>query len=326
MTDVFGNYVIQKLFEYGSPEERKDLANQLEGQILPLSLQMYGCRVVQKAVEVIDIEQKARLVRELDGHVMRCVRDQNGNHVIQKCIESIPTDKIHFIISSFRGQAALSTHPMVVVSYSLKISFVWGVWKRVLEHCKDKSQTQFIVDEILDSVYSLAQDQYGNYVTQHVLETGKPDERSKIIEKLSGSVAELCLHKFASNVVERCLEYSDSASRAILVKEIIGDGDNDDNLLIMMKDQYANYVIQKILQICSSEQQDMLLGLIKNHLTVLKKYTYGKHIVARFEELRGEGNVQSSGPFVHIRVLDPPGRCVWNLWVVFGTTDLNLSE
>ncbi|KAK4391953.1 Pumilio2 [Sesamum angolense] len=213
MTDVFGNYVIQKLFEYGSTEERKDLANQLEGQILPLSLQMYGSCSPK--------EQKARLVRELDGHVMRCVRDQNGNHVIQKCIESIPTDKIHFIISSFRGQvAALSTHP-----YGCRVI------QRVLEHCKDKSQTQFIVDEILDSVYSLAQDQYGNYVTQHVLETGKPDERSKIIEKLSGSIAELCLHKFASNVVERCLEFSDSASRAILVKEIIGHGDNDDNLL-----------------------------------------------------------------------------------------------
>ncbi|KAL0344930.1 UNVERIFIED_CONTAM: Pumilio6, chloroplastic [Sesamum radiatum] len=296
LSDIAGHISeFRQLFEYGSPEERKDLANQLEGQILPLSLQMYGCRVVQKAVEVIDIEQKARLVRELDGHVMRCVRDQNGNHVIQKCIESIPTDNIHFIISSFRGQVAtLSTHP-----YGCRVI------QRVLEHCKDKSQTQFIVDEILDSVYSLAQDQYGNYVTQHVLETGKPDERSKIIEKLSGSVAELCLHKFASNVVERCLEYSDSTSRAILIKEIIGHGDNDDNLLIMMKDQYANYVIQKILQICSSDQRDMLLGLIKNHLTALKKYTYGKHIVARFEELHGEGQFLF---FIHVQDFFAPSR------------------
>ena len=65
-----------------------------------------------QALEVIELEQKAQLVRELDGHVMRCVRDQNGNHVIQKCIESIPTEKIGFIISAFRGQVAiLSMHP-----------------------------------------------------------------------------------------------------------------------------------------------------------------------------------------------------------------------
>lgn len=65
-----------------------------------------------QALEVIELEQKVQLVRELDGHVMRCVRDQNGNHVIQKCIESVPTEKIEFIISAFRGQVAtLSMHP-----------------------------------------------------------------------------------------------------------------------------------------------------------------------------------------------------------------------
>lgn len=51
-------------------------------------------------------------MHELDGHVIRCVRDQNGNHVIQKCIECIPTEKIGFIISAFKGQVTvLSSHP-----------------------------------------------------------------------------------------------------------------------------------------------------------------------------------------------------------------------
>ena len=57
----------------------------------------------------------------------------------------------------------------------------------------------------------------------------------------------------------------------------------------MVKDQYANYVIQKIIQNCSGDQREMLLGRIKIHLNSLKKYTYGKHIVARFEQLYGEG-------------------------------------
>ncbi|KAG8762733.1 mRNA binding protein puf3 [Ceratobasidium sp. 428] len=48
MTDVFGNYVVQKLFEFGSVEQRNLLVNVMEGHMLSLSLQMYGCRVVQK--------------------------------------------------------------------------------------------------------------------------------------------------------------------------------------------------------------------------------------------------------------------------------------
>jgi len=49
MTDVFGNYVVQKLFEHGNQSQKKILANQMKGHILALSTQMYGCRVVQKA-------------------------------------------------------------------------------------------------------------------------------------------------------------------------------------------------------------------------------------------------------------------------------------
>ncbi|XP_019439368.1 PREDICTED: pumilio homolog 6, chloroplastic-like [Lupinus angustifolius] len=280
MTDVFGNYVIQKFFEYGSPEQRRELANQLAGQILTLSLQMYGCRVIQKALEVIELEQKAQIVRELDGNVMKCVRDQNGNHVIQKCIESIPTKQIGFIISAFRGQVAnLSIHP-----YGCRVI------QRVLEHCTDEVECQFIVDEILESVCSLAQNQYGNYVTQHVLERGNRQERSQIISKLSEHVVQLSQHKFASNVIEKCLEYGDANERELLISEIVGQGEQNDNLLTMMKDQFANYVVQKVIDMCSENQRAKLLSYIRIHAHVLKKYTYGKHIVSRLEQQFGEEN------------------------------------
>ncbi|XP_031385963.1 pumilio homolog 5 isoform X2 [Punica granatum] len=278
MTDVFGNYVIQKFFEYGSAAQRKELADQLAGQMLPLSLQMYGCRVIQKALDVIDLDQKTRLVLELDGHVMRCVRDQNGNHVIQKCIECLPGDRIGFIISAFRGQVAtLSTHP-----YGCRVI------QRVLEHCSDEDQSQCIVDEILESACRLAEDQYGNYVTQHVLERGNPLERAQIISKLSGKIVQMSQHKYASNVVEKCLEYGDAAERELLIEEIIGGSEENDNLLAMMKDQFANYVVQKILEVSNDNHREILLERIKTHLNALRKYTYGKHIVARFEQLTGE--------------------------------------
>ncbi|KAK6263878.1 hypothetical protein SCA6_019312 [Theobroma cacao] len=283
MTDVFGNYVIQKFFEHGSSEQRKELADQLVGNMLNFSLQMYGCRVIQKALEVIELDQKTQLVQELDGHIMKCVRDQNGNHVIQKCIECVPTYRIGFIISAFRGQVAtLSTHP-----YGCRVI------QRVLEHCSDEMQSQCIVDEILDAAYDLAQDQYGNYVTQHVLERGKPHERSHIISKLTGKIVQMSQHKYASNVVEKCLEYGDSTERELLVEEIIGQSDENDTLLTMMKDQFANYVVQKILDISNDRQREVLLGRVRVHLNALKKYTYGKHIAARFEQLFGEESDES---------------------------------
>lgn len=60
-------------------------------------------------------------------------------------------------------------------------------------------------------------------------------------------------------------------------------------LQAMMKDQFANYVVQKVLETCDEAQRELLLGRIRVHLHALKKYTYGKHIVARVEKLVAAG-------------------------------------
>ena len=65
MTDVFGNYVIQKFFEFGTSEQKQTLAQRVRGHVLPLALQMYGCRVIQKALESIPADMQV-------CHVMVC--------------------------------------------------------------------------------------------------------------------------------------------------------------------------------------------------------------------------------------------------------------
>ncbi|KAL9296588.1 hypothetical protein ACSQ67_022484 [Phaseolus vulgaris] len=288
MTDVFGNYVVQKFFEHGLAAQRRELANKLLGHVLTLSLQMYGCRVIQKAIEVVDLDQKIEMVQELDGNVMRCVRDQNGNHVIQKCIECVPEDAIHFIVSTFFDQVVtLSTHP-----YGCRVI------QRVLEHCNDPTTQQKVMDEILGAVSMLAQDQYGNYVVQHVLEHGKPHERSSIIKELAGKIVQMSQQKFASNVVEKCLTFGGPSERQLLVNEMLGSTDENEPLQAMMKDQFANYVVQKVLETCDDQQRELILSRIKVHLNALKKYTYGKHIVARVEKLvaAGERRIAAQSP------------------------------
>ncbi|KAJ8760314.1 hypothetical protein K2173_011867 [Erythroxylum novogranatense] len=283
MTDVFGNYVIQKFFEHGSTSQIRELADQLTGHVLTLSLQMYGCRVIQKAIEIVELDQQTKMVKELDGHIMRCVRDQNGNHVIQKCIECVPEDFRQFIVSTFYDQVVtLSTHP-----YGCRVI------QRVLEHCHDAKTQKIMMDEILQSVCMLAQDQYGNYVVQHVLEHGKPHERSAIITKLCGQIVQMSQQKFASNVIEKCLTFGTPTERQTLVDEMLGTNENEP-LQVMMKDQFANYVVQKVLETCDDQQLEIILNRIKVHLNALKKYTYGKHIVARVEKLVAAGGNYTS--------------------------------
>ncbi|CAA0825326.1 Pumilio homolog 4 [Striga hermonthica] len=279
MIDVFGNYVIQKASFYYFHKEQLLLAGHLIGHVLPLTLQMYGCRVIQKALEVVDIEMQTKMVAELDGSVMKCVHDQNGNHVIQKCIECVPQDRIQFITTPFFGQVVtLSTH-----TYGCRVI------QRILEHCDDPKTQETIMGEIMSSVCKLAQDQYGNYVIQHVVQHGKPHERSAIIGKLAGQIVKMSQQKFASNVIEKCLTFGGPEERQVLVNEMLGSTDENEPLQAMMKDPFGNYVVQKVIETCDDKSRELILSRIKVHLSALKKYTYGKHIVSRVEKLIATG-------------------------------------
>ncbi|XP_050007172.1 pumilio homolog 1 isoform X22 [Alexandromys fortis] len=251
MVDVFGNYVIQKFFEFGSHEQKLALAERIRGHVLSLALQMYGCRVIQKALEFIPSDQQVinEMVRELDGHVLKCVKDQNGNHVVQKCIECVQPQSLQFIIDAFKGQVfALSTHP-----YGCRVI------QRILEHCLP-DQTLPILEELHQHTEQLVQDQYGNYVIQHVLEHGRPEDKSKIVAEIRGNVLVLSQHKFASNVVEKCVTHASRTERAVLIDEVCTMNDGPHSALYtMMKDQYANYVVQKMIDVAEPGQRKIVM-------------------------------------------------------------------
>uniref|UniRef100_A0A668AR12 Pumilio homolog 1 n=1 Tax=Myripristis murdjan TaxID=586833 RepID=A0A668AR12_9TELE len=292
MVDVFGNYVIQKFFEFGSLDQKLALAERIRGHVLSLALQMYGCRVIQKALEFIPSEQQviSEMVRELDGHVLKCVKDQNGNHVVQKCIECVQPHALHFIIDAFKGQVfALSTHP-----YGCRVI------QRILEHCLPE-QTLPILEELHQHTEQLVQvtqistpdfyvcsarhDQYGNYVIQHVLEHGRAEDKSKIVAEIRGNVLGLSQHKFASNVVEKCVTHASRAERAVLIDEVCSLTEGPHSALYtMMKDQYANYVVQKMIDVAEPTQRKIVMHKIRPHISTLRKYTYGKHILAKLEK------------------------------------------
>ena len=55
-----------------------------------------------------------------------------------------------------------------------------------------------------------------------------------------------------------------------------------------------------LLQVCNDDQRERLLSRIRSHVTELKKYQYGKHILTRVEKLLSAGTRiqtgQRSGP------------------------------
>ena len=62
---------------------------------------------------------------------------------------------------------------------------------------------------------------------------------SAIAKELIGSFSTLAVQKFSSNVVEKCLELSDSSVQNAVIDELM----NPDRLPRHIQDPYANYVV-----------------------------------------------------------------------------------
>lgn len=303
MTDVFGNYVLQKLFEYGTPDQCEQLGLLLAGQAVQLSMQMYGCRVVQKALEYVNTERLMALVSEFEDPpvLLRCVHDSNGNHVIQKCIEIVSrvsreaqtpeaadfvAGRIQFVIDTFKGRVKeLSSHP-----YGCRVV------QRILEHCPNK-QKQVILEELRQCCSDLVQDCYGNYVIQFVMQHGWDADRAVLIKEVQQNLLEFSQHKFASNVVEKCLQYASRRDRDEMIWTIINvtfdinnpvDSKGHCVLESMVRDPYANYVVQKVIDVSDERQRSAILRYVRENINQLRRYTYGKHIIVRLEKLTNE--------------------------------------
>ncbi|PFH55784.1 hypothetical protein XA68_17624 [Ophiocordyceps unilateralis] len=285
MKDVFGNYVVQKFFEHGNQVQKRVLAEKMKGKVVDLSVQVYACRVVQKALEHVLVEQQAELTKELEPEILRVTRDQNGNHVVQKIIELVPRQYIDFIVGALRGQVTgLASH-----MYGCRVI------QRMLEHGTDADKQDIMV-ELHASAQILITDQYGNYVAQHVIQNGKPEDRQRMIELVMAQLLTLSKHKFASNVVEKCIEYGTAEQRTNIRQQFTAPGgDGVSPLQQMIRDQYGNYVIQKLLGQLSGAERDTLVEDIKPQFYSLKKNGATRQLQA-LEKLLGLGSKGEATP------------------------------
>lgn len=282
MTDVFGNYVIQNYFEFGSPSQKATLLKSMEGSVKELSMQMYGCRVVQRAVEHVAYKDQLQIAIELQNCIYDLVKDQNGNHVVQVIIEKLPTESVPFIFESLKNHIL----PLSANAYGCRVI------QRLLEKC-NTPEKDFILRTLAQDYFHLIQDQFGNYVIQHILDHKELHQRESIIACVISNLVLFSKHKFASNVVEKCITLSDLPTRRKFYEEMLADNGSQtlsigesSNLALMIKDPFANYVVQKML--CSMEDYQLKRELtikIRQYLKQMSEKNVGSKHLASIEKL-----------------------------------------
>jgi len=191
--------------------------------------------------------------------------------VIQKIIECVPPHRITFL-DAFQGNVyELATHP-----YGCR------VLQRCLEHLSEEQKWP-LLEEVHKYSINLMQNQFANYVIQFILEHGQPADRDRIITKMRGQVINLARHKIASNVCEKALITAGPELRKKLVDEIMTPPPGVTNpMATMMKDQFANYVLQRALAVSEGAQRALLVAKMRVQLVSMRRTSgaYSKHLAS----------------------------------------------
>ncbi|CAL0334347.1 unnamed protein product [Lupinus luteus] len=102
MVNPFGNYLMQKLLDVCSEEQRMQIILMVTGeigQLVRISLNTHGTRVVQKLIETLKTwPQISLVVSALEPGFLALIKDLNGNHVVQHCLQWLSNEDNKVII------------------------------------------------------------------------------------------------------------------------------------------------------------------------------------------------------------------------------------
>ncbi|KAI9814515.1 MAG: mRNA binding protein puf3 [Phylliscum demangeonii] len=268
MTDQFGNYLCQKLFETCNDEQRTILVNYTVPHLENMATHPHGTRAVQKMIECISTpDQVQLLIHGLRGCVVELAKHQNGNHVVQSCLARFRSEpeNLQFFIDAMRGNLAdVATHRQGTC---------------VLQRCVDfasASQQKQLVAEAARDIIPMSQDPYGNYFVQYMLGKVRKELARTIMFAVMDNISTLSTQKFSSNVALLVAHFD---QRRELVRKLLAT-----ELSVLLRDPYANYVIQTALKFADSDMQTKLMAAIRPHLPAIIQLPHGRKIANLVDE------------------------------------------
>jgi len=272
--DQYANYVIQKMCEVADNEQCSVILEAIKSDMQTMTENQNGCRVLQKFVERASPPLVDNLFISLKPYFIPMCYSLNGNRIIQDIITKIP-DRLPEIIELIQPHV-----------FSLVVD---NCGCRVVQHIFSNPTLRSLeplIVEVMKRGNELALNQYGNYVVQNILESGSADQVSCLIEKFKGYYYSFSIHKFASNVIEKCIRNASNDEKNEIFNEIIYDGESqDERIRTMIGDRFGNYVIQRVLEYGTKDQQYAIYQTLNKYYDELSEINFSRHVILRLKSM-----------------------------------------
>ena len=241
--DPYANYFCKKFFTYLNQKDRVDFLKCIEKSFIKLSSDSIGTYPIQTIIEHLNNKtEKNLIISAIKDRFEELIYDPFGCHVLEKILICFDDEYNTFIYSYiFDNFLYISNNNNGIY-----------VIKKILTLVNKKKLHDKLKNIVKENALYLIQQPFANFVIQVIVESWS-DYRD-IINLYKGHFFKLSLEKYASNVIERCIEKDEE-----ILNEYIDEIVNSNCIFDVMKSNFGNYVIQKALKLAKGKNKNKLV-------------------------------------------------------------------
>ena len=264
MIDKYGNYMCQTLVQSCSAAQRLKLLQGMRGNLIRIACDVRGTHALQNLIALSNLNEEEMIYQQcFAGAVVRLSKDLNASHVIQRLLVTVKNS--YFIVKEILG------HVKELAMDKLGLC--------VIKKCVKNPQ---VFNEILENCLILMQDPYGNYAVQVILEIWREECAFEFIGAIQGKAAQLCIQKYASNVIEKAMKVE------VIRKSILNELIREDKLDLLIASPYGCFVLRTAISDCDrNEKREM-----KRAFEILAGKIHSSKLQTQWEEFMSSfGNI-----------------------------------
>jgi len=257
MKNVYGNYFIQDFLKLCNKNHINLIYNLIQKNYLKIAKDYSGTHVLQSLLDYYNEKntiQRALIINCFKDNVIQMALDNNATHVLQKILMTLPDQANIFLEYPLNEK---------IVDLCLDSNGICVIKKIIMLITPENGKK--IIRIIEPHCIKIAENPFGNYVIQALLETYGLIFCEGIVKKILENFIDLSMQKFSSNITEKIILFNNMQIRNYILNKTFFD---EINLLMLLKNKYGRFVLQKIIKILDSNiKNDIKMKISKLELT-----------------------------------------------------------
>jgi hypothetical protein len=232
-----GNYFCNDLFKVCDKSQRITVLKEISNTISEDCVDEYGTHPIQTLIELSECEEEYKLILSSFNDynkILTASLNSNGSYVIQKIIVHIPERyRMEFNIMFIKYLSILSMDMYGVCTV-----------KKFIGYTKNELLVKQILNIILTNFVNISENQYGNYLIQHLLEYWWNRNEGIFLKKLCISKFHiLASNHFSSYICDLFIKLASFDEKKLLMSSII----KDKTITLLINNNSGNIIVNKLM-------------------------------------------------------------------------------